>query len=360
MQRREFLRNGLALGATASLSGAGLTAQDWISPISTTEPLLPIGEAVVGGHWHIVKEWLRRDPALIAVTRGATLGGKNWKNLTLLHLASALSSDVEMLKYLIAQGANVNAVAREMSRKVLVLNFDPAAAVAEFDAESYHEKRLQWMISRGASVSEMAWRGWETPPFLAARYNPSVEFLQYLISVSAEINPKFLLEFAAPSNSNAAILEYLVSQCDGIPRDILGSAAKNPNVAIMEYLVSQGADVNGDCALGGCGLDGLFWSTPLYFAAAGNSNVDVLKYLIAHGADVNVAATMDGNFCCTPLHAAASVNPNVEVMKCLIAHGANVHATDGEGKTPMDIADTEEKKHILRAAMISNRNGYGI
>jgi len=315
----------------------------------TTEPLMSIWEAVGSGHWHIVKERLRHDPSLINVTGNVKIRGKGYKKATLLHLASALTPDVEVLKHLVAQGANINAVARKMPVNFLVHHFDPTAAT-KFDADAFDERRLQNMISRGANINEMASRGWEAPLFLAARFSPSMEVLQYLISISAGALPKFLLQFAAPSNSNVLIMEYLVSQCGDVPWGVLGGAASaNPKVAVVEYLVSQGADVNADYT-----QDGLFWSKPLYFAAAGNSNVDVLKYLIAHGADVNVAATLDGYFCRTPLHAAASENPNVEVLKCLIAQGADVYAKDDKGKTPLDVADTDEKKQILREAMTGN------
>ena len=59
MQRRQFLRGALSLGATALLPGVGVPAQwDRLTP---AKPLIPIWEAAVEGHWGIVKEWLRRD-----------------------------------------------------------------------------------------------------------------------------------------------------------------------------------------------------------------------------------------------------------------------------------------------------------
>ena len=58
----------------------------------------------------------------------------------------------------------------------------------------------------------------------------------------------------------------------------------------------------------------------------------------------------------TPLHGAAHNNSNVEVLKYLISQGTDVNARTGEGKTPLDAADTDEKKHILREAR-TNRSG---
>jgi len=71
MQRREFLQSTLALGATAMLPGTGLAANNGLpasAAIPAVEPLMPIWEAAVNGHWNIVEQWLRRDPSLIAMT----------------------------------------------------------------------------------------------------------------------------------------------------------------------------------------------------------------------------------------------------------------------------------------------------
>jgi len=40
-----------------------------------------------------------------------------------------------------------------------------------------------------------------------------------------------------------------------------------------------------------------------------------------------------------------------ETPAYLISQGADVNAKDNEGKTPLDCADTEEKKEVLRKAM---------
>ena len=310
---------------------------------TSNKPLMPIWETVVGGHWDIVKEWLERDPSLINVTDNVRIRSSGYKKTTLLHVASALNSDVEILKYLVAQGANVNAVAKR-GQVHLVHNFD---TTAKFDVDAYDEGVLQDIISRGADVNEMAMRGWMIPLCLAASFNPCMEILQYLFSVSAKVHPKILLRLAAPSNSNVAILEYFVSQGAEVNMWVLGDAASdNPNVAILEYIVSHRIDVSASF-----NANGLFWTTPLHCAAASNSNVDVLKSLIAKGADADADAIWDNGSFHKPLHAAASSNSNVEVLKYLIAHGADVHAKNDKGEKPLDVANSEEKKHILREAM---------
>jgi ankyrin repeat protein len=110
----------------------------------------------------------------------------------------------------------------------------------------------------------------------------------------------------------------------------------------LKYLVSRGADVNArnnDVA------------TPLHYVAHHNpDNIEVFRYLVSQGAGVN--AKNNGGW--IPLHEAAAHNSNVEVLRYLVSvPGADVNARnhwEGKQQTPLDLADTEEKKSILRAA----------
>jgi len=40
-----------------------------------------------------------------------------------------------------------------------------------------------------------------------------------------------------------------------------------------------------------------------------------------------------------------------EILKFLVSRGADVYIRDDDGKTPLDYADTREKRYILREAM---------
>ncbi|MDR0609809.1 MAG: ankyrin repeat domain-containing protein [Planctomycetaceae bacterium] len=158
--------------------------------------------------------------------------------------------------------------------------------------------------------------GGKTPLHCVARNNSNVEVLQYLIWQGAEVNAK-----------------------DNVGWTPLHSAAfYNSNVEVLQYLISQGIDVN---AKDICGM------TPLHAAASSNSNVEVLQYLVSKGAEVNAKDKYGGR---TPLHLAAFYNRNVEVLQYLISQGIDVNAKDNDGKTPLNLANTDEKKKILRDA----------
>ena len=82
-------------------------------------------------------------------------------------------------------------------------------------------------------------------------------------------------------------------------------------------------------------------------------SADTVKLLLNAGFNVN-ATDWDGN---TPLHRAASLEPGddlihqvPEIMKALFDGGAHHDFVNNDGKTPMDMAKTDEARMILSAA----------
>jgi hypothetical protein len=126
----------------------------------------------------------------------------------LFHLAALLNPDIEFLKYLVSQGADIH-------------------ALSEYGG---------------------------TPIHYAAR-NSTVEVLEYLISLGVSLHAKnkiggTALHYAAAGNSRVDVLQYLVNRSfDVKARDVNGwtplhEAAKgNPNIEVLQYLVSLGANV---------------------------------------------------------------------------------------------------------------------
>ena len=123
-----------------------------------------------------------------------------------------------------------------------------------------------------------------------------------------------------------------------LPQNIFEAAEKGTVQDIENYVGTGTSMVNQRDERG---------DTPLHYAAWYNPNAEVVKYLVSKGADVNSKGS-DGY---TALHGAASHNSNVDVLRYLISQKADISARDNKGNTPLEIANTEEKKRILREAM---------
>jgi len=206
MKRRDFLRNTL-VGATALLPGAGLSASSWIP--TSPEPLIPIWEAAVGGHWNIVKEWLQRDPALIGVTSNIEINESTFHDVTLLHEIVSSSSNVEMMKYLIALGADVNAR--------MCFDWTPLHCAS---ISNDNMTVLKYLVSAGADVNAKDDAGW-TPLHSAAnistRYD-RIETVKFLIDSGADLFAKNgvgeLPLCLARQERHSEVVKYLVYQRD--------------------------------------------------------------------------------------------------------------------------------------------------
>ena len=209
MERREFLRKGLALGVAGLLPGVGLTANDCLSLVSG-KPSEPIWDAAVNGRWDVVKQCLRRDPSLIGVTGEATIQDFLFKGLTLFRLAAASNSNVLFLKYLVSLSTDTNAVEINWNHStVLAATFNSNAEV------------LRYLVSRGGDTNITGSSSTEgssggTLLHCAAKYNSNIEVLRYLVLQGADANAKTEdgttpLHHAAKYNPNVEILKYIIS-----------------------------------------------------------------------------------------------------------------------------------------------------
>ena len=106
------------------------------------------------------------------------------------------------------------------------------------------------------------------------------------------------------------------------------------NIATVEVFREFGADIN---AVSGEG----YW---LLKEAAETGDVEFARQLLEAGASVDHTSIGD-----TALHAAAG-SDELEVVSLLLEHGADPKAEDLDHDTPLDLAQTDECRHLLWAA----------
>ena len=290
------------------------------------------------------------------VSQGADVNAKeNSFGITPLHSA-AFSENVDIVKFLVSQGADVHAkTSKDIPMLETGLDKDIPAGTTPLD--------LAKLMDNTAMVEY-----WSSLPATPAQPQPVPFQTQFTAEEQAEID-KFmesmgiyysetpLLQLVV-QDGNLVIAKYLVSQADVNARDRLGNtplydAVAFGNLEAIKFFVSQGADVNAKNNYG---------STPLHRV----ENLDVIKFLVSQGANVNTKDN-DGR---TPLHDLVlhlgrmeTLKGETEMIKFLISVGADINARTGEhhgtaliadsyvkiptGSTPLDIATLTKKTALV-------------
>ncbi|MBR5888341.1 MAG: ankyrin repeat domain-containing protein, partial [Akkermansia sp.] len=256
---------------------------------------------------------------------------------------AAENGETELVKLLIAAGADVNKVVKD-GRTPLYW----AAIKGLTDC-------VKLLIAAGADVNKADEDG-KTPLYKAVERDRT-ECVKLLIAAGADVNKEDKYGttplYRAVDKGHTECVKLLIDAGADVNRakdghTPLHSAAYNGRKECMKQLIAAGADVN---------KANEFGSTPLHSAAqewvdqdwaAKEGHPECMKLLINAGADVNKA---DRNGF-TPLHWAAS-SGRTECVKLLIDAGADVNVADKKGSTPLHWA--EERGHtecaeLLRAA----------
>ena len=194
--------------------------------ITQGNELEPIWEAAIAGDWDTVKEWLKRDPSLIN-----TPGVVHHFNVSLLHHAIdplprkryPEKPDIELVKYLISMGADVNV---QFEGDDINLKFGtPPPLHSAFERGNFERGNfevLQFLISQGVDVNTRDQKRGDTVMHLAAHNSFDIEIFEYLVSAGADVNAK--------NNLGETPLGIVINYA-------------SPEVNILKYLIAQGADI---------------------------------------------------------------------------------------------------------------------
>ena len=306
--------------------GVGINSRD-----DTMFERTPLHVAAAGGEDVDIVRWL--------LLRGANVNARDSLEETPLHIAAHFGTP-EKLELLLAYGANIearncfyqtplHAAASGGKRENAAVLLDHGAdleasdekcqtplqaATQPFIGEYGNVDVFEFLVSKGAELGLKDYWGSSLLHTAAFRGNKAVAGLlihKYGTDVAARDRKGATpLHWAAGYGSSNFIIEILKEQ---------GRDLQEAEEDICAYLLHQGADVMARDYAG---------ATPLHYAAWLGSCANIMFFL-ACGVPVN---TRDAHGA-TPLHYAAW--RNFDVIDCLINVGADLNAGDEEGGTPL-------------------------
>ncbi len=290
-----------------------------------------------------------------------------------LHQAAA-AGDVEQVKKLLAQGADVNEKEEDGStplhkatgngwKDVARLLLEKGANVEATDAsrQTPLHRASGWgsrhmcalLLDKGASVKATDSQGNTVLHAALGRQEVNRSFFEFLLAQGADVNARneqgeTPLHLACRTRRPATYTQQReeaadvllahgaeVNATDKSGRTPLHVAVENGQDKVVGLLLAKGAAVDTKNAAG---------ATALHVAATNRHSSDIVELLVNRGADVN-SVDPDGM---TPLHLAARRHDNeTTVDRLLVAKGADVNARAAHGQTPAHLAAMTNRRDTV-------------
>jgi ankyrin repeat protein len=286
--------------------------------------------------------------------------------------SAASKGQVEIVKYLLSRGVDVNGDAGRDGKTALqaaastgiwdlvelILEHYPtdlcAAVVTSIHAG--HDKVTMALIYQGIYQAIDPDRSNGETPLQAASRRGNEELVRTLVGMSASVNaaPKGHSGMTALQGAahygNLEVVRFLVEKGAKINAPpatsggmtALQAAACRGNLQVVQFLLQQGADINSEIAE----EEG----QSVLLAAVYTGDMELIQFLIEKGADVNA----ESEWCCghTALEAAVE-SGNLELVRLLLDHKADPNAHDAE---PLIVAASTASYSIVKLLLDHGAN----
>ncbi len=254
--------------------------------------------------------------------------GISGENMRMDHsmLEAATSSDsfdLIKLKYLLKEGADINARTPE-----------GLSAIHLAAKTNSNPQAIEILLNYGCDLSARAesinitadgpLAG--TPLYYALCYNPNFEVIETILNnLPQQEYPVYALVSLAARNPNAEVVTNLY-KC--LLNELLLKSAVNPNTAVIADFIRQGADIDA--------APNNRRTTPLYVAVEANNSSGV-RYLLRAGADINLKYSHKLPLLLTATTSKSSAE-TAKIINQLIMYGCSIDAIDKRGNTALHLA----------------------
>jgi len=283
--------------------------------------------------------------------------------------AGAGSGSVELLKYFIAEGANIHTTTTIGAIPMVSAIYSDSLAAVEFLFELGCEYDVpnQWnvypihyaaylgnvevmrlFLDRGVNIHKVTMN--RETPFFWAVVGRRFEMADFLLENGVDINAKVVGGVTALHSAHKLrmeSLEYLlekgadITAVDSTGNTVLHAAAWSGRDEIVRKIIENGVDVN---AVNNNGATALV-------NACNRDSLDVIELLLENGAKLDVTDCINNDQCTTgsrsPLHVSINLG-KTEFVEVLLNHSKNINLRDQNfERTPLHLAAIRGNNDIL-------------